>query len=588
MTFGPSVGLDGANGANENEDAGETSPLLKASSGSGPKSGLAQRLKSRVRQIPKQTWEYLNSKTGHGVFKCSIAYFLGSLATFVPQIAAVLSQQDGKHMVATVTVYFHPARSIGNMFDGMFCAVIAFLYAAVISFSSMGVSIFFGDGLHQLVLGHVLVLIFFCGGGLGLVGWVKQKLSNPLVNVSCSLTSLALITVLTKEGAVQAADFSADKVTQVMIMIAMGVFATTAVCFIIWPISARTELRKEFVQVTDSFGELLTIITQGFLSGSDEELHQPAFKNAMGKYKKLYTSLTKNLGEAKREHYILGTEREFQLEAKLVHCMQRLGQNIGGLRSAANTQFLVLEESGSGDSSGSDAFASVQESRESIFPHMSTDLMSPSERFGVIDSVETEEADTQNKNPHAMLPAPGSDTTPSTPDDIFSSFIIQLGPSMVRRPTCYTLGNALIICQKSLAITLRRMLDELPFATDGGFTVNAHFSTSLTDAIRLYTKSRQEALELLYKSKEIKQVRAPKLAADFEEVAASCGYFSFSLLAFANEMKVYLGILDDLKLEVEERPEGRTWSWLKVWLRLPWLRGRYPHSGQTLSSSFRC
>jgi hypothetical protein len=26
-----------------------------------------------------------------------------------------------------------------------------------------------------------------------------------------------------------------------------------------------------------------------------------------------------------------------------------------------------------------------------------------------------------------------------------------------------------------------------------------------------------------------------------------------------------LSILDELQLEVEERPNGRTWSWLKVW-----------------------
>ena len=56
-----------------------------------------------------------------------------------------------------------------------------------------------------------------------------------------------------------------------------------------------------------------------------------------------------------------------------------------------------------------------------------------------------------------------------------------------------------------------------------------------------------------------------EVEADFEEVAASCGYFSFSLLDFAHEMKVYLEILDDLKLEVEERPSGRTWNWLKFW-----------------------
>lgn len=119
--------------------------------------------------------------------------------------------------------------------------------------------------------------------------------------------------------------------------------------------------------------------------------------------------------------------------------------------------------------------------------------------------------------------------------------------------------------QKSLAVTLRHILDELPYDPDGRIAVNAQSRTSLDDAIRLYTRSREQALGLLYKTKELNKQRPIELEADFEEVAASCGYFSFSLLDFANEMKTYLEILDDLKLEVEERPSGRAWNWLKIW-----------------------
>ena len=57
-----------------------------------------------------------------------------------------------------------------------------------------------------------------------------------------------------------------------------------------------------------------------------------------------------------------------------------------------------------------------------------------------------------------------------------------------------------------------------------------------------------------------------EVQADFEEVAASCGYFSFSLQDFANEMKAFLTILEDLKMETEHRPRGRTWAWLTPWL----------------------
>ena len=119
-----------------------------------------------------------------------------------------------------------------------------------------------------------------------------------------------------------------------------------------------------------------------------------------------------------------------------------------------------------------------------------------------------------------------------------------------------------------------KILDELPFDSQGRFTSNYHFTHSLDEAIRLYNTSRYEALDALYKTKELTQSSSMEMQADFEEVAASCGYFSFSLQDFANEMKAYLEILDDLKLEVEERPDGRSWTWLKFW-RLRWPSNRH-------------
>ena len=121
------------------------------------------------------------------------------------------------------------------------------------------------------------------------------------------------------------------------------------------------------------------------------------------------------------------------------------------------------------------------------------------------------------------------------------------------------------LLEKSLAITLRKILDELPYAPDGQIAVDAQLRKSLEDAVELYTSSRREALSLLYKNKEFAKAGSVQVQADFEEVAASCGYFSFSLLDLANETKRYLEILDDLKLEVEERPYGRSWNWLKFW-----------------------
>ena len=213
----------------------------------------------------------------------------------------------------------------------------------------------------------------------------------------------------------------------------MGVFATTAVSFIIWPVSAREEFRRDLIQVTDSFGDLLAIITRGFLTGSEEELQQEGFRDASDKYKKVFTSLTKNLKESKYEHYILGTEKEYQLEAKLVNCIQRLAQNIGGLRSAATTQFLLMSQP---SVSGFVTPASTMYAPTPKFGYFTPDsssLTSPSEDHGVLAAIDEtpENASLDDWRSIHLFQEDRSEHSVRTPSDIFARFIIQLGPSIV-------------------------------------------------------------------------------------------------------------------------------------------------------------
>ena len=357
----------------------------------------------------------------------------------------------------------------------------AFLYATFISISSMAVSVFFETQLHLIELGYALVLIVFCGGGLGFVGWFKQKYSAPLVNVACSLASLAIITVLTKENAIQVGVFSNDKIVQVMKMVIMGIISTALVSLLIWPVSARKELREAMIKTTDSFGDMLTTITRGFLSGSETDLRSTSFNNALNRYKSVFTQLTKNLKEAKFEHYVLGTEEEYKIQANLVNCMQRLAQSIGGLRSAATTQFALLRETaGIGTPATSMRYSIPQIHGESG----SSTLISREDRFAILTAIEeaSEEgsgAEDHQKHEESRSRGPdrqgievGAASTTlaavQTPAEIFSRFMLVLGPSM-----------------KSLAYTLSQILQELPFGDgpDHCITINEQFKASLTDSL---------------------------------------------------------------------------------------------------------
>lgn len=423
-----------------------------------------------------ELWEWLQTPTARDILKCSLAYLLGSCGTFLPPLAKFLGQQDGKHMVATITVYFHPARSAGSMEEAAILGFGAFLYATFIGILSMATSTFFETQLHLIELGYVLVLVVFCGGGLGFVGWFKQRFNAPLVSVACSLASLAIITIITKENAVQTGVFENDKIVQVMKMVIMGIIATSAVSLLVWPACARTQLRDTMIKATDSFGDMLTMITRSFLSGSETDLRSTTFNDAQSKYKSVFTQLTKNLKEAKFEHYLLGREQEYKLEASLVLCMQRLAQSIGGLRSAATTQFSLLRE-------GATTGTATPITGPRLFPQQVLPTSSTRhDRFAVLTAIEeaSEEGsgaeDQADREPYNQLKRQGTDTsigsttmpTVRTPSEIFSRFIMHLGPSM-----------------KSLAYTLSQILQELPFGEGPNYeiTINDHFKSSLTEAL---------------------------------------------------------------------------------------------------------
>ena len=573
---------------------------------------------------------FLNSKNGRGILKCSLAYLLGSLVTFVPALAAIIGDsQDSKHMVATVTVWFHPSRTIGSMHMAAVLATYGFCFAGFMGFTSMGISQFFGDR-DLLVVGHVIVLIFFVGAGLGSIAWTKQHFGDPLVNVACSLASLGCISVLIKEGAVQAGAFSDDRVAQILLMVIMGVIVATAVNAIVLPTTARSQLRDDMEKATDTLGELLISITRAFLSGRKDDLQDDFYTKLQKEHQQAQQKMSKDLNEARNELLVQGKEKLYHVSARLVDCMDGLSQDIGALRSAALAQFALVESNPSANGHDSTTPASPEDRRPSWYNTTTnpppTDAGQGPSILDVITEMpdEAENGDLSATPPNRPLPnGAGKDPSISStlgtppdrkasveslslesPNDMFFTFIAQLGP-----PT------------KSLVYTLKQILDELPFkepsepqsiweswlGSNVEVAINNTLHSSLEQAVDLYRTSRKQALEKLYASRALSAAFSPQggrkagafsgrtlsvkpgqngvaspprhpkpqherpsedVLADIEEVSACCGHFSFSLLDFAEDMLEYLNHLEDLKQELEN--SQRSWKWLVFWRRSSW------------------
>lgn len=189
-------------------------------------------------------WYWLCSDQGHQVLKCTFAYLLGSLATFSPFLSNYLGNRDGKHIVATLTVFFHPARTTGSMIEAALIAMVAVIFANVVCALSMTVAVLSRKSLDSVAPAHAIILLMAIGGGLGFIAWVKQRLNQPLVNVASSLGSMAIISMVTKDDSILYGYFSDARFVQVIKMLLIGITFSTAVNLLVWPVAAQSVLRQ--------------------------------------------------------------------------------------------------------------------------------------------------------------------------------------------------------------------------------------------------------------------------------------------------------------------------------------------------------
>lgn len=520
-------------------------------------------------------WAWSQSPKGRGTIKCSIAYLLASLGTFWSPAARLLGPQDGKHIVATIVTYFHPARTAGSQIEAVAIAIIAVCYAMLIGVCSMATSVLLGGVLDMDKFSYAVILIVYIGFGLGFVGWVKQKLNNPLVSVGASIASIGIITIITKEGSVHSAVFSTDKIVQYLKILLMATIISTLINLLLWPVSARYELRKSMRTASISLGRMLSMISSGFLSGAEEEFTSKAFTDASATYTSTLALMNKNARESKYEYYFLGRERIYRQDKAVLKSIENLAQSIGGLRSAANTQFELLREIYPGSLSGNVPGSPTTNLFSPILARSRSSSFKSHSRFGRLSSIDeaVDERSDREDEPTPALNRKSSEAhstlsnfAPRAPSEIFELFISRLGPSM-----------------KSLVHTMAEMLRQPPFDAPGSpIELNEQFKYSLSEAVSLYNESRGKALEELYKTIENARSASESIQADIEEVAAACGHFSFSLLSFADEMKKYLDALEELKYINEQ--DKRTWAWLKVWKQIAALWTSRRAAGQDIET----
>ncbi|CEL60767.1 hypothetical protein RSOLAG1IB_04006 [Rhizoctonia solani AG-1 IB] len=333
------------------------------------------------------------------VLKCSIAYTIGCLFTFVPALSNVLTDiiplgtQQGPsptgHMVATVAVYYNPAKTIGAMIEAdMFCLVGA-VFASIASLVATDSFWFFELQPGWEWLADLLVLAWV-GLAMAMIAWSKLWVNKPTFGSACSMTSIILFVVIIKEG-------GTEVLAQVLLITALGITISNLICFGLWPESATTDLQKEMTTTLNSFSTLLKMLTSAFLLDEASPVRRQRLIKAVEDHQKSFTSLKKVLAEARVERCDPRIQRTAKVYDEAVLGLNHIAQHFGGLRSGTKLQFELIQsrrkskgksnlKSFEDNGKGIDMNGQEEEdtnTAESMFRSLVADLDSPMKKLSV-------------------------------------------------------------------------------------------------------------------------------------------------------------------------------------------------------------
>ncbi|KAF9049707.1 Fusaric acid resistance protein-like-domain-containing protein [Panaeolus papilionaceus] len=346
-SFATVTGLSSPHSTGYNEQTSFTPPISVALPRSHPQ------LLSRITHL------FSFSLITRNTLKCSIAYFIASLFTFSPLLSQLVSDwmpygpSDPTtplpigHMIATIAVYYNPAKTVGSMIEADLFCVFGLVYAAFVALFCTSVLWWLEQIPGWEWVGDV-VAILIIGISMGVLAWLKIWMENPSFNTACSMTAIIMFVVIVKEGGL-------ETLIQTSVIILCGATISNIICYLVWPQSAISNLQLNMKKTLDSFSTLLPMLTRTFLLENDQGFHMEKIQIAVDDHQNSFTGLRKSLKEAKNEWILTGTggvnnhpgRRAYE---DAVECLNRLAQHLNGLRSGTRLQHDLVKAGISNDS----------------------------------------------------------------------------------------------------------------------------------------------------------------------------------------------------------------------------------------------
>ncbi|KAI8370348.1 Fusaric acid resistance protein-like-domain-containing protein, partial [Radiomyces spectabilis] len=521
------------------------------------------------------------------VLKCSFAYFLASLFTFIPRLNAMVGHnRTSSHLIATATVFFNPAKTLGGMVEAAAYGWGYVIFALAICMGSMVTTDFFIDR-HFIVTAHAISLMLWLAGATFAIAFLKAHWNKPPVATASSLCFIIIFIVVVREGSANKGDFDTTRIEQITTAVATGTLITVSSCILFWPVSAAKKLRKDLEATLMSYKVLLKLLTKTFLLDDDlpEFKANATLQKAIDSHRASFTALQKSLKEAKLEvawnQEMRGRVPEYD---RVVTSMQRLAQYVGGLKSSCGLQFELMN---------------IKKTKKGFFRSRRSQgsAQGPNKAWNIKAGYRRRRLEDEMRRQKLMLSSPEDDApegwplhrTPSTasgtPSTLHESSGYIHDYTDTRRD-----GGLIEFIQtirqplKSLAYTCKQTLLHLQlcFSTKGCIYADETapsfetLKTNLTKAISLFEVSQRQAVERLHRHRLFHTQSDPGFPLPPTNIDVNDAdsyapgeemflvyFFVFNMIEFARELINLVEAVGQLAEKAKRR--SSVWSWLKTW-----------------------
>ncbi|KAK9766608.1 hypothetical protein K7432_004207 [Basidiobolus ranarum] len=479
------------------------------------KKGLYQSM-TRVFEPVKKLCELTPRKKN--VLKSSFGYFLATLFTFVPFLRNLLGDTS-THLAATAIIFLNPARRLGAFLEGCIYGVIGLTIGGMLAWGSCeSASVLNGHNYH--VVGKIVGVIVFCGGGTFIIAFLKAKFGKPTVNTGASLAYITLYVVLIKQASVLKIEFTSTVLENIVRSVLTGLCVSFVVAFTVWPVSGGDSLRSDIAVTMSSFRLLLKNITKTFLldPNFDDKID---IQTAMQAHRQSFAALQTSLSEAQLEFFNWKVFYHLDRYNSVINSLNRLSQHLSSMSSG-----IAMQE---------DIVKRVKTRMSSFWPSvMSSDT---------IKALDIE----------SPL-SPEQETT-------LAEFIRFVGPPL--RSLAYAAKQTIMEIQSTFSNA-----NKMNFIDDGTLAGAVDFALlqqNLHHALKIFEESQIQAVAQLYQQRGIDGKPNENVFIVY--------FFVFSLQEFTKELIHLVGAVRELEEEQREAEiDKKKYGKISWWTRRMWKK----------------